>query len=95
MKPPTHTQQPSASWHALPHEDVLQRMASSHHGLSFEEAKRRLAQYGANRLAEMPLRPAWLKFIDQFKSMLIVILLITAGLALLMAMSRTWSSSWS
>ena len=83
MKPPPHTQQPSASWHALPHEDVLQRMASSHHGLSFEEAERRLAQYGANRLAEMPPRPAWLKFADQFKSMLIVILLITAGLALL------------
>ncbi len=74
---------PAASWHALPHESALQRMASSPHGLATEEAQRRLAQYGANRLAERPPRPPWLKLADQFKSMLIVILLITAGLALL------------
>ena len=83
MNPHPHTPPPSAAWHALSYGDVLQRQGSSHHGLSFEEAQRRLAQYGANRLAEMPPRPAWLKFADQFKSMLIVILLITAGLALL------------
>ena len=83
MKPPPNSLQPSAAWHALPHEDVLQRQGSSPCGLSAEEAERRLAQYGANRLAETPPRPAWLKFADQFKSMLIVILLITAGLALL------------
>ncbi len=83
MNPHPHTPPPSAAWHALSYGDALQRQGSSHHGLSFEEAERRLAQYGANRLAEMPTRPAWLKFADQFKSMLIVILLITAGLALL------------
>ena len=83
MNPHPHTPPPSAAWHALSYGDALQRQGSSHHGLSFEEAQRRLAQYGANRLAEMPPRPAWLKFADQFKSMLIVILLITAGLALL------------
>ena len=81
-KPASPAVQPSANWHAFPHADVLQRMKSSHHGLSSEEAGRRLAQYGANRLAETPPRPAWLKFADQFKSMLIVILLIAAGLAL-------------
>ena len=83
MKPPPHSVQPSAGWHALSHVDVLQRMASSPHGLSIEEAERRLSQYGANRLAEMPPRPAWLKLADQFKSLLIVILLVAAGLALL------------
>ncbi len=83
MKPPPHSVQPPDSWHAHSHEEVLQRMASSQRGLSLEEAERRLAKYGANRLAEVPPRPAWLKFADQFKSMLIVILLITAGLALL------------
>ena len=67
----------------MPPDLPLQRRCSSHHGLSIEEAERRLAQYGTNRLVERPPRPAWLKLADQFKSMLIVILLITAGLALL------------
>ena len=83
MKPLVRTVQPSADWHALPNDDVLQRMASSQRGLSLEEAERRLEQYGANRLAEMPPRPAWRRFVDQFKSLLIVILLVTAALALL------------
>ena len=83
MKPVPSSQQPSDNWHAHPHEEVLQRMASSQRGLSSEEAERRLAKYGPNRLAELPPRPAWLKLADQFKSLLIVILLITAGLALL------------
>ena len=83
MKPVPSSQQPSDNWHAHPHEEVLQRMASSQRGLSSEEAERRLAKYGPNRLAELPPRPAWLKLADQFKSRLIVILLITAGLALL------------
>ena len=83
MNPHPYTPPPSAAWHALSHGDALQRQGSDHHGLSPEEAERRLAQYGANRLAKRPPRPAWLKLADQFKSMLIVILLITAGLALL------------
>ena len=52
-------------------------------GLSPEEAVQRLEQYGANRLAEMPPQPAWRRFVDQFKSLLILILLVTAALALL------------
>ena len=83
MKPLLRTVQPSADWHALANDDVLQRMASSQRGLSLEEAERRLEQYGANRLAEMPPWPAWRRFVDQFKSLLIVILLVTAALALL------------
>jgi len=83
MKPLLRDAQPPADWHALSNEDVLLRMASDLGGLSPEEAARRLEQYGANRLAEMPPRPAWRRFVDQFKSLLIVILLVTAALALL------------
>ena len=83
MKPPPHPLQPSASWHALPYADAIHRLGSSDRGLPSDEAERRLAQYGANRLAEIAPRPAWLKFFDKFKSLLILTLLVTAGLALL------------
>lgn len=37
------------------------------HGLSEEEAKRRLAKFGPNELASAPPVPKWKKFLAQFK----------------------------
>jgi Ca2+-transporting ATPase len=51
------------------------------HGLAATEAAARLTQFGPNRLAAKPPRPAWLKFLDQFKSLLVLILLAAAALA--------------
>lgn len=50
-------------------------------GLAREEVVRRLADTGENRLAEQPRRPAVLRFLDQFRSLLILILLGAALLA--------------
>ncbi|WP_051515469.1 cation-translocating P-type ATPase [Candidatus Blastococcus massiliensis] len=50
-------------------------------GLSEEEVARRREVFGENRLAERPRRPAWLRFLDQFRSLLILILLGAALLA--------------
>jgi P-type Ca2+ transporter type 2C len=50
-------------------------------GLDTAEAARRLAQSGPNRLAERTPRPAWLRFLDQFRSFLVMILLGAAVLA--------------
>ncbi|MHB1131405.1 MAG: cation-translocating P-type ATPase [Chloroflexota bacterium] len=51
-------------------------------GLSAAEARERLAQYGPNELqAEAPV-PAWSKFLDQFRDVLIVLLLIAAAISL-------------
>ncbi len=80
---PTHTDHPVA-WHTLPGPETVARLdVTSSEGLSDAEATRRLDHHGANRLVEKPPRPAWRKFIDQFKSLLIVILLGAAGVALL------------
>ncbi|MFC7668212.1 cation-translocating P-type ATPase [Hymenobacter humi] len=51
------------------------------HGLSQPEAEQRLARYGPNRLAEKPPRSAWLKFIDQFKNVLVLVLVGATVLA--------------
>lgn len=73
---------PPNAWHALPADRVASDLdCRPEHGLSAAEAAVRLGQFGPNRLAEKPPRPAWLKFLDQFKSLLILILLCAAALA--------------
>ncbi len=47
-------------------------------GLSTQEVKDRLQKYGYNKLEEAKKRPLILRFIDQFKDAMIVILLIAA-----------------
>jgi Ca2+-transporting ATPase len=50
-------------------------------GLDDAEVTRRRAEHGENRLPEQPRRPALLRFLDQFRSLLILILLGAALLA--------------
>jgi Ca2+-transporting ATPase len=50
-------------------------------GLSSEMARARLAEHGPNQLAGKPQRPVWLKFLDQFRSVLVLVLLAAAVLA--------------
>ena len=69
-------------WHALPVEDVMARLGTGPNGLSQEEAERRLEQYGPNELREEEKRSVLLLFLRQFKSFLILILLIAVALSL-------------
>lgn len=70
------------SWHNL---DVTESVASLDsdvaRGLSQAEADSRLLRYGENRLVEGKPRPIWLKFIDQFRNILVIVLLFAAVLA--------------
>ena len=70
------------NWHA---DSVEQSCAAldvePSRGLDDAQVEVRLLQHGPNRLAEKPRQPAWLKFLDQFRSVLIVILLGAALLA--------------
>jgi Ca2+-transporting ATPase len=50
-------------------------------GLDPETAARRLLEHGPNRLAEPPRRSPWLVFLDQFRNVLIVVLIAAAVLA--------------
>ncbi|TSA40501.1 MAG: metal-transporting ATPase, partial [Betaproteobacteria bacterium] len=69
-------------WHTLTIEAAAAALeVAPSHGLSDEEAGARLARFGENKLAEAQPRPAWLKFFDQFKNFLVIVLLFAAGLA--------------
>jgi Ca2+-transporting ATPase len=74
--------QPGRNWHTLSIAASIQvQKTDPVVGLQSTEALRRLDENGENRLAEIPPRSAWLKFLDQFKSILIVVLLLAAALA--------------
>ncbi|MBL8449526.1 MAG: cation-translocating P-type ATPase [Dechloromonas sp.] len=76
---PSH---PVVAWHTLSTEAVAEALATDvKRGLTGAEAARRLALHGTNRLAQKPPRPVWLKFLDQFRSLLVLILLCAAVLA--------------
>jgi magnesium-transporting ATPase (P-type) len=76
---------PASDWHAQPAEEVLQRQRTGHEGLTLEEARRRLAEHGPNRLAEVrPVHPLW-RLARQFHNLLIYVLLGAAFVTGLMA----------
>ncbi|WP_460171235.1 cation-translocating P-type ATPase [Thermus sp. FJN-A] len=51
-------------------------------GLSSEEARRRLSEYGPNALPEKPPEPLWRKFLRQFQNPLVYILLFALAVDL-------------
>lgn len=66
-------------------ESVFSHIGSCADGLSSEEAKLRLEQNGANRLAEPPKVPLWKKFLMQFADPMIIVLLVAAAVSLVTA----------
>ena len=66
-------------WHALPPPEALAATRSAPAGLGADEAARRLAEHGPNRLTPPPKRGPLLRFLLQFHNVLIYVLLGAAG----------------
>lgn len=71
------------NWHNQEASETLSLLDSSRNGLSQVEAQRRLAEYGPNELEKEEKISPFALFIDQFKNILIVILLIAIVLSAL------------
>ncbi|MCK5722660.1 MAG: HAD-IC family P-type ATPase, partial [Gammaproteobacteria bacterium] len=76
--------------HAESAENVLDFLSSSHHGLSLEEAKQRLQQYGFNSLPKLKQAGVFQVFIHQFSSPLIYVLFAAAALSIVI---KEWSDA--
>jgi P-type Ca2+ transporter type 2C len=79
------TAQPGSAgaWHTLPQDEVAARLDTSlDSGLSEAEARRRLDRYGPNELETVRAAPPWKLFLEQFKSVLILILLVAVGFSI-------------
>src|SRR5918997_2536449 len=67
----------SAKPHSSPAEDVIAALGSDHtRGLSRDDARRRLDQYGPNQLKSAPETPWWRRLLEQFQNFLVIILLV-------------------
>ncbi|MEM2850917.1 MAG: calcium-transporting P-type ATPase, PMR1-type [Candidatus Bathyarchaeia archaeon] len=70
-------------WHAMKVEDLMQALDTSYQGLSEEEAKHRLEEFGPNELRqEKKLSPLRI-FLEQFRKILIIILVVAVFLSFL------------
>ncbi|AHB88116.1 Ca2+-transporting P-type ATPase PacL [Thermosynechococcus sp. NK55a] len=66
-------------WHALSADEAISRLGSDpQQGLSFAEVQRRQAQYGRNELVDNGRRPRWQIFTDQFRNVMLIMLLVVA-----------------
>ena len=80
LKPMTTTEEIEFFW-SVPSSELSDRLNASLDGLTSAEAKRRARVYGLNRLKTSKRRDALTLLFAQFKSPLIVILLVAVGLS--------------
>jgi len=69
-------------WHSMKIEEALHALNVKLGGLSSEDAQKRLQEYGPNELKKEKRKSHILLFLEQFKNILIIILLIATGLSL-------------
>ena len=74
--------QDTRPWHASTAEEVLGRLATSADGLSLKQAAERLAEHGPNALQAGRRISGWRILLDQFKNVLLLILILATGLSL-------------
>lgn len=73
---------PQPAWHTLSVEETLAQLGVSETGLSAQDASERLAHYGPNELQAAQRISPWSLLFEQFKNVLIVILLIATALSI-------------
>ena len=65
-------------WHQKEINEAITELGVSFQGLSSDEAKKRLKEYGPNELKETKKRSLFSMFLDQFKDFMILILIAAA-----------------
>ncbi len=78
--------QPTApAWHSQTEEAVLNKLKTDReHGLTTEEAKRRIEQHGYNELREKPPTPFWKLVLDQLKEFVVILLIVASVISFLL-----------
>jgi Ca2+-transporting ATPase len=72
----------SKAWHATEKEETFRVLNTTERGLSTEEAKKRLTEYGLNELQKEKGASPIKMFLEQFTDILIIILLIATALSI-------------
>ena len=69
--------------------EVLDVHDSQEDGLTTDQRRQRLETYGPNALDKTDAIPAWMKFLYQFKDLMILLLIVTALLSFRLQEERT------
>ncbi|MBT8235652.1 MAG: ATPase, partial [Bacteroidia bacterium] len=67
--------------HSLATSEILQLLNTSEQGLTTEDVQERLNRYGRNVLSEKKATPVVLLFLNQFKSIIVYLLVVAAGVS--------------
>src|SRR3972149_8018033 len=67
--------QAGSKWHAIDRKAVIETLNTGPNGLSAEEARKRLSEYGFNELLEKKRRTALQMFLEEFKDVFILLLI--------------------
>src|SRR5688500_253528 len=73
--------QTAQQWHTLSVSQTLDKLRSSARGLTVAEAERRLTEYGPNQLQAAARISPWMMLLEQFRNVLIIILLFATALS--------------
>ncbi|MBE9198272.1 MULTISPECIES: cation-translocating P-type ATPase [unclassified Nodularia (in: cyanobacteria)] len=76
---PSNSEEDTADWHSLEVNKALNLLASdADSGLTPEDVRQRLEKYGANELKESNGRSSWEILLDQFKNIMLLMLIAVA-----------------
>ncbi len=70
---------------AMDNDAILEEYQTSTEGLTNAEAKKRLTQNGSNELVGKKQKNAWVRFCDQFKDLMLIILIVAAVVTAIIA----------
>lgn len=76
-------------WHAMKEDEVFEALKTSHNGLSGEEARRRLLEYGPNTLISRGGVSPLKIFLNQFKDIFVIMLIAAVIISIFIALTKT------
>jgi Ca2+-transporting ATPase len=77
------------AWHSLPLPAVIQKLQSDPDcGLTSQQVTQRQREYGPNELISSPGRSAWQLFLDQFRNVMLLMLIAVAAISALLDLQK-------
>src|ERR1043165_6570823 len=78
------SEQHKHDWHALEAKEVLEHLDVAGNGLTSEEVKKRLEQYGPNQLKEAPRATFWQMLWEQLNNFVVILLIVASVVSALL-----------
>lgn len=73
------------NWFASSNEEVFGKLNTAKNGLTSDDAEKRLAEYGANELKSEKKKSLFIRFMEQFKNVMVIVLLCAAAVTAVIA----------